>query len=102
MFNAFERGNRIYNIEPATYGLAVKFPAASNVVTQGHKIVAGENIQFATKPMSVGFDFTRPKDDLYSSVLLKYNDGTEGKDSDRKEAGQGQEKEIIMEIIYVT
>jgi len=108
MFNAFERGKRVYNIEPATYGLAVKYPAASSVVTQGHRTTipsSGSSVpQYATKPMSVDFDFTRPKENLYSSILLKYNNAnSDTKGTDQKQStGKGKENELIFEIIYVT
>ena len=101
MFNAFERGTRIYETNPAEYGLAIKYPAASNVVTQGHK-GSGGTIQYATKPMSVDFDFTRPKEGLYSSALLKYNDAGLSPDSNTKDDGKGKEQEILLEIMYVT
>ena len=95
MFNVFPRGKRVYNTEPATYGLNIVYPAGSrnNIVSVGHKTITGGATTVATKPMSHEFSFTKPKDDLYTSVLLKYNDGREKESVDR---------EVKLYIMYVT
>ena len=106
MLNIWERGKRIENMEPARYGLSVKYPSSSPVVTQGIRTtyVNGTAVpQYATKPMSVTFDFDHPKEGLYTGVLLKYNDKDEKKDGDgefAKKGGEGKEKEVKMDIIY--
>ena len=106
MFNVWERGKRIYNIEPATYGLSVKYPSSISVTTQGARntyVGGSATHQNATKPMSVVFDFDHPKEGLYTGVLLKYNDKDEKKDEDgekSKKGGEGKEVEVKMDIIY--
>ena len=106
MFNVWERGKRIYNIEPATYGLSVKYPSSLSVTTQGARntyVGGSATHQNATKPMSVVFDFDHPKEGLYTGVLLKYNDKDEKKDEDgekSKKGGEGKEVEVKMDIIY--
>ena len=104
MFNVFERGNRIENIEPARYGLSVKFPASSTVPSQGHRITytgGSPTDQYATKPMSAEFDFDHPKDNLYTSVALTYNDAEKHDDDENMKGKKGKEQEILMEIMYV-
>jgi len=98
MFNTFKRGERIADSDPATYGLTVRYPAATNVETQGHRDATGLSVQYATKPMSGEFNFTRPKDKLFSSVLLKYNDAKEKKE----DSEEGKEQSIVLYIVYVT
>ena len=104
MFNVFERGTRIYNIEPATYGLAVKFPASSIVPSQGHRTTysgGSPTAQYATKPMSAEFDFNHPKDGLYTSVALTYEDAEKHDEDENITSKKGKDQEILMEIMYV-
>ena len=105
MLNVFERGKRIYQINPSEYGLKVEYPAASTVVTQGHSTDETPNpdtVKYATKPMSVDFDFKRPKEGKYTSVLLKYRKFKRGDDGALIYTEAGENAEVVMDILYVT
>ena len=105
MFNVFERGTRLANMAPLNYGLSVKYPAQIKVSTTNHKTdVTTSTTTTSTKPMSAEFEFDRPKEELYTTVLLNYNAGEEEESGGFLGFGGGKGKKETMrfEIMYVT
>ena len=105
MFNVFERGTRLANMAPLNYGLSVKYPAQIKVSTTNHKTdVTTSTTTTSTKPMSAEFEFDRPKEELYTTVILHYNAGKEEDSGGFLGFGGGKGKKETMrfEIMYVT
>ena len=70
-FNYFRRGTRP-NTDPANYGLTVQFPSTSATATETGRLFN-----------MTRFNFSRPKDEVYSDAILEYIATKQGANADK-------------------
>ena len=94
-FNYFKRGT-VPGGTPATYGLRVEYPAGGGLTKTGRII-----------PMMADYDFSKPKDELFTEVVTHYKDegigaakGASG-ENDTTRSLEPTEKVVHMELIKV-
>ena len=102
MFNSHPRGQRIYNIEPASYGLAIKHKGrtGANVKSTNHK-VDSSGTSYAVEPMDASHDFDFPKNDMLTTVLVDYNTAIDKDKAGEDNSKSGYNATQVMELINV-